>query len=258
MKGDPFIDYLTRISASAPSLDEAKEKLTQLVPSDQVLVLSYYRSDYGIQALKESGETDEIAIRKVESKIPRNAKIMSKRLIIHATNRTLQVTVEGGLKEALEEAKFMISPPEIVKTGKILTPATSGVFGIGAKKAVYQVIVGQPSIAEAVYETPIDLSGCLGSAKMKQLVDALKEWYKTEALKSNYLFLPNKLCDECQKPLRMNPFKTPNHVFCENCTSNLLGNTSWGSALRSLNLYFGPGVPQPIIDLAEKIKKSDQ
>lgn len=248
MKGVPFIDYLTRISASAPSLDEAKEKLIQLVPSEQVLVLSYYRSEYGLQALKESGDSDEIAIRKVETKLPRNAKIISKKLTIHATNRSLQVSVSGNLKEALEEAKFLISPPEIVKSGKLLTPASSGVFGIGAKKAVYQVIVGQLSIAEAVYETPIDLTGCLGSVQMKQLVDSLKEWYKSEASKSSYLFLPTKMCDECQKPLRMNPFKTPNHVYCENCTNTMLGNTSWGSALRSLNLYFGPGVPKNIID----------
>ena len=258
MKGDPFIDYLTRISASGASLDEAKEKLTQMVPSEQLLVLSYYRSDYGLQALKESGDSDEIAIRKVETKLPRNAKIISKKLTVHATNRTLQVSVSGTLKDALEEAKFLISPPEIVKTGKLSSPATSGVFGIGAKKAIYQVIVGQLSIAEAVFETPVDLTGCLGSSSMKQLIDALKGWYKEEALKNNYLFLPNKVCDECQKPLRMNPFKTPNHVYCENCTNSTLGNTSWASALRSLNLYFGPGVPKDIIELAEKIKKSDR
>jgi hypothetical protein len=257
MKGDPFIDYLTRISASGASLDEAKEKLIQMVPSNHVLVLSYYRSEYGLQALKESGDSDEIAIRKVETKIPRNAKIISKKLTIHATNRTIQVSVYGTMKEALEAAKFLISPPEIVKSGKLLAPMKSGVFGIGAKQAIYQVLVGQLSIAEAVFETPIDLSGCLGSVQMKELIDHLKEWYKSEALKSNYLFLPNKLCDECQKPLRMNPYKTPNHVYCENCTNSFLGNTSWASALRSFNLYFGPGVPQNIIDLAEKIKKSD-
>ncbi|NTW95992.1 MAG: hypothetical protein HGB31_05165 [Erysipelotrichaceae bacterium] len=229
-----------------------------MVPSDHVLVLSYYRSDYGLQALKESGDSDEIAIRKVETKLPRNAKVISKKLTVHATNRTLQVSVPGTLKEALEEAKFLISPPEIVKTGKLISPANSGVFGIGAKKAVYQVIVGQLSIAEAVFETPVDLTGCLGSSSMKQLVDALKGWYKDEASKVSYLFLPNKLCDECQKPLRMNPFKTPNHVYCENCANSYIGNTSWASALRSFNLYFGPGVPKDIIELADKIKKSDQ
>jgi len=258
MKGDPFIDYLTRISASAASLDEAKEKLIQLVPSDLVLVLSYYRFDYGLQALKESGYSDEIAIRKVESKIPRNAKIITKKLTIHATNRTLEIKMNGSLEEALEEAKFLISPPEIVKDGMLMVPAKSGVFGLGAKQAIYQVIVGQLSIAEAVYETPINLTGCVGSAQMKHLIDALKAWYKSEALKSSFLFLPNKVCDECRKPLKMNPFKTPNHVYCENCTNSLLGNTSWTSALKNLNLYFGPGVPQDIIDYSEKIKRSDQ
>jgi hypothetical protein len=254
MKGVPFIDYLTRISASASSLDEAKEKLIQLVPSEQFLVLSYYRSEFGLQALKESGDSDEIAIRKIETKLPRNAKVISKKLSVHSTNRSLQVSVAGGLKEALDEAKFLISPPEIVKSGKLLTQANTGVFGFGATKAIYQVTVGQLSIAEAVFETPVDLTGCLGSVQMKQLVDALKEWYKTEASKSSYLFLPNKVCDECQKPLRMNPFKTPNHVYCENCTNTMLGTTSWASALRSLNLYFGPGLPQDIIDFADKLK----
>ena len=256
MKGDHLIDHLTRISASGSSLDEAKEKLTKLVPEEGVLVLSYYRSEYGLQALKESAESDELAIRKIETKLPRNAKILSKKLSVHATNRSLQVSVWGTLKEALEEAKFLISPPEIVKGGKILSPASQGLFGIGAKKAVYLITVGQQSIAEAVFETPIDLTGCIGNLEMKKMVDLLKAWYKEEALKNSYLFLPEKLCDECAKPLRMNPFKTPAHVYCENCTNHLLGTTSWVSALRSPNLYFGPGVPQNILDYAEHVKRT--
>lgn len=229
--------------------------MTKLVPEGTVLVLSYYRSEFGLNALKESGESDEIAIRKVESRLPRNAKIISKKLVIKATSRTIQVQVNGNLKEALDEAKYLISPPEIVRNGKIITPASNGVFGIGAKKAVYAVIVGVNAVAEAVYETPVDLTGCVGSPDIKALIDAMKAWYKDSASKNAYLFLPDKLCQSCGKPLKANPFLTPKRVLCENCTNLMLGTTNWEAALKHLNLDFGPGVPADLISQAEALIK---
>lgn len=224
------------------------------MPENTVLILSYYRSEFGLQALKELGETDEIAIRKVETRLPRNARIISKKLSVKSTSRLIRVDVSGGLKEALDEAKFLISPPEVVRNGKQITPATSGVFGIGAKKAVYSVNVGVNAVAEAVYETPVDLTGCVGSPEMKYLIDLMKDWYKTTASKNPYLFLPDKLCQACGKPLKNNPFLTPTRVLCENCTNLMLGTTNWSSALKHLNLDFGPGVPLAILDYVENIK----
>ncbi len=234
-------------------MDEAKERLKKLVPEELVLVLTYYRSDYGIQAIKEKGETDEIAIRKVESRLPRNAKIISKKLTVKSTSRNIQISVSGTLREALDEAKFLIGPSEVVRTGKLVSAASQGVFGVGAKKAVYLVNVGQMAVAEAVYETPVDLTGCVGSSQMKTLIDQLKEWYKSEALKNSFLFLPDKKCDECGKPLKNNPFVTPNHVLCENCTNLFLGTTNWTVAIKRINLHLGPGVPKHIIDTSESL-----
>jgi len=253
-KGNFQIDHLSRISASGSTLDEAKDRLKRLVPEDLVLVLSYYRSDYGIQAIKEKGETDDIAIRKVETRIPRNAKIISKKLTMKSTSRNIQVSVAGTLKDALDEARYLIGPSETVRTGKLISAATQGVFGVGAKKAVYLVNVGQMAVAEAVYETPVDLTGCVGSQQMKDLIDQLKEWYKAEALKNNYLFLPDKRCDECSKPLKNNPFVTPGHVLCENCTNLYLGTTNWNLAIKHINLHMGPGVPRSIIETSESMK----
>lgn len=235
-------------------MTEAQEKLIKLVPENTVLILSYYRSEFGLQAIKEIGESDEIAIRKVETRLPRNAKIITKKLSVKSTSRLIRVDVAGGLKEALDEAKFLISPPEVVRSGKLVTAATSGVFGIGAKKAVYSVNVGVNAVAEAVYETPVDLTGCVGSPMMKQLVDLIKDWYKTSASKNPYLYLPDKLCQVCGKPLKNNPFLTPTRVMCENCTNLMLGTTNWNSALKHLNLDFGPGVPLTILDFGEKLK----
>lgn len=245
------IDHISRISASGSTLDDARDKLKKLVSDDQVLILSYYRSDYGIQVIKEKGETDDIAILKVETKIPRNAKFISKNLVVKCTSRIIQVEVWGTLKDAFDEAKFLIGPTEMVKVGKLMTPATKGVFGVGAKKAIYQVQVGQQAVAEAVFETPVDLTGCVGKAPTKTLIDLLKDWYRAEALKNNYLFLPDKRCEECGKALRNNPFVTGNHVLCENCTNLFLGTANWNSALKHLNLYFGPGVPVNIIEFAK-------
>ena len=76
----------------------------KLIPEGSLLVLSYYRNEFGVNSLKESGESDEIAIRKVETRLPKNATILSKRLITKATSRVIQVQVNGGLKEALDEA----------------------------------------------------------------------------------------------------------------------------------------------------------
>ena len=253
-KGNFPIDHLSRISASGSNLDEAKERLKKLVPDDLVLTLSYYRSDYGIQAIKENGETDDIAIRKVETRIPRNAKIVSKKLTVKSTSRNIQVSVNGSLKDALDEARYLIGPSEVVRTGKLVSPSTQGIFGVGAKKAVYLVNVGQMAIAEAVYETPVDLTGCVGSAQMKNLIDQLKEWYKAEALKNSFLFLPDKRCEECGKPLKNNPFVTPNHVLCENCTNLFLGTTNWSLAIKHINLHLGPGVPKTIIETSESMK----
>lgn len=246
------IDHLTRITASGSSLPEAHERLKQLVPEGKVLVLSYLRSDYGMASIKETGESDEIAIRKVETRIPRNAKIISKRLTQKATTRVLQIQVSGSLKEALDEAKFMISPPEVVRGGKLLTPASSGLFGIMAKKAVYNVTVGIPAIAEAVIDTPVDLTGCVGNEDLKQLIDAIKDWYKSRASKSAYLYLPGKLCQVCGKSLEGNPYLTPQRVLCENCANVALGTANWSSALKHLNLDFGPGVPTEIMVLADQ------
>ena len=55
-KGVVLIDHLSRISASGATLKEAQERLIKLVPEGSVLVLSYYRSEFGLNALKESGE----------------------------------------------------------------------------------------------------------------------------------------------------------------------------------------------------------
>lgn len=235
-------------------MKEAQDNLKRIVPEDMVLIVSYYRSDFGLKAIKESGESDEIAIRKVETRIPRNAKITSKRLVMKATNRTIQVQVNGGLKEAMEEARFVINPTEVVRGGKQIAAATNGVFGVGAKKAIYTVTVGVNAVAEAVFETPCDLTGMIGKPDMKQLIDAMKDWYKTSASKNSYLFLPDKLCTSCGKPLRANPFLTPKHVLCENCVNQLLGTANWDSALKHLNLDFGPGVPAEIMAMAETIK----
>lgn len=252
-KGVVLIDHLSRISASGATLKEAQERLIKLVPEGSVLVLSYYRSEFGLNALKESGESDEIAIRKVETRLPRNAKIISKKLVVKATTRSIQVQVNGALKEALDEAKFLISPPEVVRSGKLVSPATNGVFGIGAKKAVYTVTVGVNAVAEAVYETPVDLTGCVGAAQLKILIDAMKAWYKSSASQNSFLYLPDKLCQACGKPLKANPFLTPKRVLCENCTNLMLGTTNWESALKHLNLDFGPGVPSDIVAYAETL-----
>jgi hypothetical protein len=233
---------------------EAQERLKQIVPEGMVLVLSYYRNDYGMNTLKENGESDEIAIRKVETKLPRNAKIISKKLIQKATSRSIQVQVTGNLKEALDEAKFMISPPEVVRSGKLLTASTNGVFGIGAKKAVYTVNVGIPAVAEAVFETPVDLTGCVGTQQMKDLVLSIKDWYKDRASKNAYLYLPEKTCQICGKSLRGNPHLSPQKIMCENCACQYLGTSNWDAALKHLNLDFGPGLPVDILLMADKIK----
>lgn len=220
-----------------------------------VLVLSYYRSDYGIQAIKETGENNDLAIRKAESRIPRNAKIISKKLSVKSTNRVIEVRVFGGIKEALEEAKFLIAANEVVRNGKMISAESGGIFGIGAKKAVYHVVVGVNAVAEAVYEIPIDLTGCIGTPQMKILIDMIKDWYKHQAEKNPYLFLPDKLCQSCGKPLKNNPYLTPTKVLCENCTNQMLGTANWTSAIRHLNLDFGPGMPQEILDYAENLNR---
>ena len=225
----------------------------KLIPEGSLLVLSYYRNEFGVNSLKESGESDEIAIRKVETRLPKNATILSKRLITKATSRVIQVQVNGGLKEALDEAKFRISPPGIVRTGKLVSQASNGVFGIGAKKAVYNVIVGVPAVAEAVFETPVELIGCAGSQDMKELIEALKQWYKSTASKYAYLYLPEKTCQVCGKPLKANPYKSPQKVMCENCANVLLGTANWEAALKHLNLNLGPGIPIEIVEMADKI-----
>jgi hypothetical protein len=248
------IDHLTRISATGSSLPEAHERLNQLVPEGMVLVLSYYRNEFGVNTLKENGESDEIAIRKIETKLPRNARIITKRLIQKSTSRTIQVQVSGNLKDALDEAKFMITPPEVVRGGKLMTPASNGVFGIGAKKAVYLVNVGVTAIAEAVFETPVDLIGCVGSEQMKELILSIKDWYKTTASTHPYLFLPDKTCQVCGKSLKANPHKSPQKVMCENCASMHLGTANWETALKHLNLDFGPGLPVDILLMADNIK----
>jgi hypothetical protein len=248
------IDHLTRVSATGSSLPEAQERLNQLVPEGKVLVLSYYRNEFGINTLKESGESDEIAIRKIESKLPRNARIITKRLIQKATSRTIQVQVSGNLKEALDEAKFMITPPEIVRGGKLISPASNGVFGIGAKKAIYNVNVGVSAIAEAVFETPVDMFGCVGTPEIKELVLSIKDWYKATASTHPYLYLPERACQICAKPLKANPYKSPQKVMCENCANMHLGTANWDAALKHLNLDFGPGLPVDILLMADKIK----
>lgn len=248
------ITTLTRISTSGETLQEALSNMTPLVPEGMVLVLAYSRSDHGQSVFKESGESDEIAIRKVETRLPRNAKVLSKRLITKSTSRVIQVSVNGGLKEALEEARFLISPTESVRSGKLLTPASSGIFGVGAKKAVYAVTVGINAVAEVLVEVPVDLTGCVGSPQLKAVIDGLKTWYQESAAKNHYLFLPDKLCKVCGKPLKGNPYLTPKHVLCENCVNVMLGTTNWPSALKHLNLDFGPGVPQELIKQAEALK----
>lgn len=219
-------------------------------------MLTYSRSDHGQSVFKESGESDEIAIRKVETRLPRNARILSKRLVTKSTTRVIQVAVDGGLKEALEEARYVISPTETVRSGKLISAASPGIFGVGAKKAVYAVSVGVNAVAEAVVEVPVDLTGCVGSPELKAVIDGLKTWYQESAAKNHYLFLPDKLCKVCGKPLRANPYLTPKHVLCENCVNVMLGTTNWSSALKHLNLDFGPGVPLDLIKQAEALNRA--
>ena len=82
---------------------------------------------------------------------------------------------------------------------------------------------------------------------------ALKNWYKESAGQR----VGSGICDDCGKK---NLFaghcylRPGGYLCCEMCADRILGSEyiEWDEALSNLNRFFGPGLPQKIVDMEIK------
>ena len=84
------------------------------------------------------------------------------------------------------------------------------------------------------------------NGQIEMVKSAVKKWYRTNA---------EGRCGACEDcsfyMLRGEAYLRPGgHLCCERCTDELLGMTNWTEALPDMDRYFGPGVPQNIVNMA--------
>ena len=106
---------------------------------------------------------------------------------------------------------------------------------------------------EKVFHSWDDLKCSVCGADRTKIVKlVLKEWYQACAGKR----VGRGICDDCMRPLTTgNSYLRPGgYLCCEKCTDRFLGAEyiNWSKAMYNLNSYFGPGLPQEVLDMNKK------
>lgn len=90
----------------------------------------------------------------------------------------------------------------------------------------------------------------------REIAISLKSWYRDKAISwwEDNKASESAVCDDGNEPLRPGEgFLRPgNYLCCESHTDSLLCNTDWVQALKNLEGYFGPGLPDHIKSLARR------
>ncbi len=249
-------EFLKRINATGSNQNEALDLLKQQVPKDHVLVVWYSTTGKGFGSIKEKDKTEELAFQLAESKLPKNARDIVKTVIQKGTQRSIEIRSWLSLGDVLKEAVLKIHTNEFIKDGKLIEAPKSGLFGVGAKQGLYQVDIASYVSVSITYNSPIELVGYYGETSANQLIKSMMAWYRREAGLKGYMFRTDLICDDCNQPVKQNIYLRPGRISCENCTQRLLGTADWESALKDMNAYFGPSVPQDIIDLVNELNLS--
>ena len=82
------------------------------------------------------------------------------------------------------------------------------------------------------------------------IASAVKSWYHESAAMQT----GNGICDDCSSRLVAGKtyLRPGGYLCCERCTDNLLSTINWHEAVKNIDSYVGPGVPQDIKMLASR------
>ena len=100
-----------------------------------------------------------------------------------------------------------------------------------------------------ILETHVGLSG--DAALYEPIAVALKTWYRATADGRT----GQGVCDDCNGYLAAGKtyFRPGGYLCCEGCTDALFGYVNWDRAIKDIDGYFGPGVPEDIKTLARTL-----
>ena len=240
-------EYLTQIMVESDSIEDTLVKLNNLVPRGKYLPIQFYKSGQDTFTVQSEADTEEEAYMQAGKKLPPRASIISK-YVSRQPHRRLETVEASDEAEAEYLGKKHLKGSEFIKSVEVSRAPKQGLFGIGKLPGQYILHIRQRALVVFNYSESAVLIGYYGDAFINEVINAMKAWYRLSAATSTYFMAKGNICDDCRRPAKGLNLR-PGHLCCDNCVNIALGTADWETALKDMNAYFGPGVPENILEM---------
>jgi hypothetical protein len=167
------------IDVEADSLKEAKERVRSLMPEGQEVISEKVVSDGQKKSAESFAETTEKAFAKAQDKIPGDAVVLEKRVLMTPEERT--VKAEGfDEKSAREQVARGLGKSAKIQSINLVAAGKKGFLGIGRKPNQYAAEVFQQAVVKIVYKQKAKISAKTGfknrGDRQEDLSQAVAYW----------------------------------------------------------------------------------